>query len=134
MAETKITKRAKFEAIIETMKTGDCPLEPDVIIEFAQKEIEALDRKAEKAKEAAAKRKAEGDALRDVVEGVLTDEPAVIADIAAKVAEIDPEATVAKVTYRLTALVNAGKAVKEDVSVPSSTGGKARTLKAYKLA
>ena len=131
----KITKREKFEAIITAMETGDCPVTPDVIIEFCNAEIAALDKKSAKAKERAAEKRAEGDTLTAIVKDALTDECEVIADIAAKVAAVAGEdATLHKVQYRLGQLAKNGDAVSTDVKVPGGDGQKTRTIKAYKLA
>ena len=92
-------------------------------------EIELLDNKAAKAKATAAKKKVEGDALRDAVEAVLTDELQTIADVTAKVEGED--VTASKVQFRLNALVNAGIASKEQVTV--GEGDSKRKLMAYKL-
>lgn len=130
----KITKREMYEAIIEAMKTGEVKYAPDVVIEFCEKEIASLDRKAAKAKETAAKKRAEGDALTDMVRNALTEEFRTIADITATVAVEDPEVTVSKVTYRLTQLAKNGEAEKQEVSVPGGEGQKARKVMAYRIA
>ena len=128
----KITKRAMFEAIKETFETGKCKFDAATVMEFCDKEIASLDAKAAKAKERAAAKKAEADVLMDQVRGTLTDEFQTIADIAANVAEVNADATVSKVTYRLTKLVEAGEAEKTDVTVPGVDGGKARKVKAFR--
>jgi hypothetical protein len=130
----KITKREMFEAIKETFATGSCKYDADVVIAFCDKEVAALDAKAAKAKERAAAKKAEADVLMGQVENALTDEFAVIADIAATVSAENPDATVSKVTYRLTKLVEAGVAEKTQITIPASEGTKARKVNAYKLA
>lgn len=122
----KITKRDNFTAIAAFLAENGKNEWADVI----NHEIELLDNKAAKAKATAAKKKVEGDALRDAVQAVLTDELATIADIADKV-EGD-EITPAKVQFRLNALVNAGIASKEQVVV--GEGDSKRKLMAYKLA
>jgi hypothetical protein len=68
----------------------------------------------------------------DQVRDTLTDEFQTIADIAAAVAEVNADATVSKVTYRLTKLVEAGDAEKTDVSIPGGEGVKARKVKAFR--
>ena len=134
MTEKKITKKEFYAGIIEAMSTGDCPIAAEEVIAFCENEIALLDKKAEKAKERAAAKRAEGDELTDVVKSVMsTDEFEVIADIAAKVAEVDPEATVHKVSYRLTQLVKNGFAESTDVKIPATEGSKARVIKGYKL-
>lgn len=128
----KITKREMYEAIKETFETGSCKFDAATVVAFCEKEIASLDSKAAKAKERAAAKKAEADALMDLVEDALTDEFQVIADIAATVAEANADATVSKVTYRLGKLVEAGKAEKTQVTIPASEGSKARKVQAYR--
>ena len=128
----KITKREMFEAIKATFETGDCKFEPAVVMAFCDKEIASLDAKAAKAKERAAAKKAEADVLMDQVRDALTGEYATIADIAAAVAEVNADATVSKVTYRLTKLVEAGDAEKTDITIPGGDGVKARKVKAFR--
>ena len=128
----KITKREMFEAIKETFETGACKYDAATVMAFCDKEIASLDAKAAKAKERAAAKKAEADVLMGQVEDALTGEFQTIADIAATVNAINADATVSKVTYRLTKLVEAGVAEKTDVSVPGVDGGKARKVKAFR--
>ena len=139
--EIKITKTNYFDAIINfvtegaaTVTIGEDTVEltNEAIVEFCTKQKEALAQKAAKAKESAAKRKTE-DALLALVEAALTEEPQVIADIAAKVAESAPDTTVSKVQYRLKVLTDNGVAIKSDATVTDSEGKK-RTIKAYALA
>lgn len=132
--EKKITKREMFEAIKTGCTTGEWTVSDVEVAEFCDNEIKLLDKKAIKAKERAAEKRAAGDELTDAVRAALTDEFAVIADIAAKVAETYGEdATVAKVTYRLGQLVKNGEAENTDVKVAGGEGQKTRTIKAYKL-
>ena len=70
--------------------------------------------------------------LTDAVAAVLTDELTTIADITAKV-DGGEDVTIHKVTNRLTRLVSAGVAVKEQISVPTADG-KTRKVMAYKVA
>ena len=128
----KITKREMYEAIKETFETGSCKFDAEVVKEFCDKEIAALDAKAAKAKERAAAKKAEADVLMTQVEEALTGEFQTIADIAAVVAEVNADATVSKVTYRLGKLVESGVAEKTDVTIPGSEGVKARKVKAFR--
>lgn len=129
----KITKREMFEAIKETFETGSCKYDAATVMAFCDKEIASLDAKAAKAKERAAAKKAEADALMGQVEDALTGEFQTIADIAAAVSAVNADATVSRVTYRLTKLVEAGIAEKTDVSVPGVDGGKARKVKAFRI-
>ena len=130
---TKITKREMYEAIKETFETGSCKYDAETVIAFCEKEIDALDAKAAKAKERAAAKKAEADALMTLVEEALTDEYQPIADIAAVVAEKDADATVSKVQYRLGKLVEAGVAEKTQITVEKTETSKARKIMAYRI-
>lgn len=130
---TKITKKEMYAAIKETFETGECKFDADVVIAFCEKEMVALDTKAAKAKERAAAKKAEADVLYDQVKDALsTEEFQTIADIAAVVAEVNADATVSKITYRLTKLVEAGVAEKTDITIPASEGTKARKVKGFR--
>lgn len=131
---TKFTKRDMYSAIKAGITTGEWTVSDVEVAEFCDKEMAALDKKAAKAKEAAAKRKADGDALTEAVFAALTNELQTIADIAAKVQEVDPEATVSKVTYRLTQLVKAERAAKAKINVGDGEGEKKREVMAYQLA
>ena len=131
----KITKREMYEAIKETFETGSCKFDAATVVAFCEKEIASLDTKAAKAKERAAKKKAEADELTDLVYSVMTDEFQTGADIAAAVLAKLPEdtdVTAAKVTARITKLVNAAAVVKEQMTV--EVEGKKSKKMAYKLA
>ena len=128
----KITKREMFEAIKETFETGTCKFDAETVMAFCDKEIASLDAKAIKAKERAAAKKAEADVLLGQVEAALTGDYQVIADIAAAVVDVNPDATVSKVTYRLGKLVEAGVAEKTQVTIPATEGTKARKVQAYR--
>lgn len=126
---TKLTKKDMFTAIKAVMETGSTDVDPAVLAEFCDKEIAALEAKAAKAKERAAKKAAEGDPLKDAILATLTDEFVPIADIVAAVSENDEDVTVGKVTYRLTSLVKDGKAQKQEITV--ETNGKKRKVQGY---
>lgn len=126
----KITKKEMFAKIAAAMS------EDIEVVEFCEKEIAALDRKAEKARERAAKKRAAGDELKTAVAGVLTNEFRTAADIAedliASGFENDGEVpSAAKVIYRLNALVKDGVAEKTDITIETSEGKKS-TRKAYR--
>lgn len=129
----KLTKRSVYEALLKMVtETGTLDITEDELKTFCENEIALLDKKAEKAKERAATKRAEGDALTDAVRGALTGEFESIADIAARIEGED--VTVAKVQYRLGQLAKNGEAVKEQITIPGSEGQKARKVMAYKLA
>ena len=129
---TKITKKEMFALIKEAITTGIMPeaISEDAIVEFCDKEIAALDRKASKAKETAARKRAESDELTDRVAALLTDELATIADITEALG--DEEVSRAKTQARLGRLVNSGFAVKEEITI--EVDGKKKKVMAYKLA
>ena len=124
--EKKVTKRENFEAIIAVLNDAG----REDLAKVVAHEIELLDNKAAKAKAKAAEKKTEGDALRNAVQAVLTDELATIKEITDKVEGED--ITSAKVQFRLNALVNAGIARKEQVTV--GEGESKRKLMAYAIA
>lgn len=136
----KITKRQMYTAMINFANEGSFSFDagdgeimvvaPDEIVAFAENEIALLDKKAAKAKETAAKKKTEADALTDVIAQALGEDFEPIADIAARIEGDD--VTVAKVTYRLNKLVELGLAEKQAIKVPGSDGKKSRTIQGYK--
>ncbi len=136
----KITKRQMYTAMINFANEGSFSFDagdgeimvvaPDEIVTFAENEIALLDKKAAKAKETAAKKKTEADALTDVIAQALGEDFEPIADIAARIEGDD--VTVAKVTYRLNKLVELGLAEKQAIKVPGSDGKKSRTIQGYK--
>ena len=133
----KMTKRNVYEALINYATTGVMAYDgnevtAEVLAAFAENEIALLDKKAVKAKERAATKRAEGDELTAAVRAAMsTEEFEPIADIAARIEGED--VTVAKVQYRLTQLVKTGEAEKEQITVPGGEGQKARKIMAYKL-
>jgi hypothetical protein len=120
----KITKKEMYTNIMNLLSDNEA------IVAFCEHEIELLDKKAVKAKETAAKKKAAGDELTDAVASVLNDEFQTIADVTAQIEGED--VTNAKVQYRLNALVKAGAAEKAEVTLEGTDGKKARRVVAYK--
>ena len=124
--EKKITKRDNYEELSTIVAESNSEIKEELLA-FIEKEIASIDAKAEKAKAKAAEKKANGDELRDIVQSLLTDE---LQTADAILVQIDGEdLTIAKIRARLTQLVNAGIAVKEDVKNSEN-----KTQKAYKLA
>ena len=124
--EKKMTKKDYFNAIKEIIESTESEIK-DELIYFIETQITSIDNKSEKAKERAAAKKAEGDALRESVKSVLTSEPQTADDILAKLDGED--LTVAKVRARLTQLVNLGEANKSDIKTEDN-----KTKKAYTIA
>lgn len=125
MEKRKITKKDVLNAIACLVK-ADVSVDVDYdgetvtvigedILDYVDTTLEQLDTKAKKARERAAANKAEGDKLRDAVKDVLTDDFQTIDDIAKQVDY--PEITKSKITARLTQLVKAGVAKKEQIKV-----------------
>lgn len=108
----RVTKAMMFAAVREVVEASDAEQKAEMV-EFIDAQLETLAKKAEKAKERAAAKKSEGDELRAVVQAVLTDEFQTIDAITAQIA--GEGVTKAKVTARLTQLVKADVAVKEQV-------------------
>lgn len=137
MNETvKITKRERFESVIALCDTvGDMDgFDIAGIKEFCENEIETLAKRAASAKERAAKKAKQADALMEAVFAVLGDEPMTREQVFDEIdADAFEELSVAKIGYRLTALVKDGRAVKESVNVISEDG-KNKPRAAYRLA
>jgi hypothetical protein len=122
-----MTKKEILNALL------DGTLDRETLVAYCEKELASLDHKAEKAKERAAAKREAGDELQNLVASVLTPDFAGREDITARVQEIDPEATVGKVGYRLTALVKAGIAQKAEAMVADAEG-KNKKVTVYALA
>lgn len=118
----KMTKKEYFEAIIKVLSEDN----HTDLINFCQDQIVLLDNKSKKAKEKAVEKKANGDALRQLVQDTLTQEYQTISEIYSKI-ENQEQYSKAKVTSRLTQLVKAGLADKTDIKTEN------RTVKGYKL-
>lgn len=125
-------KMTRKEMFAEIRILGEDAGREDVVA-FCDKEIASLDAKALKAKERQAAKKAEADTLKDLIASVLTDEFATIADITAKVSETDSEATVGKVTNRLTKLCTEEIAERTELTIPGKDGTKSRKVKGFRL-
>jgi hypothetical protein len=111
--EKRVTKRDIYADIITMAREA----EREDIVEFCEVQIEQLERKAEKAKERKASKAAAGDALKDAIAAVLTEDLQTAADITEKVMDAGDEVTKAKVVARLTKLVKEGVAGKMQVKV-----------------
>lgn len=123
--EKKITKREYFEMLKEIVNESNSENKGELIY-FIESQIASIETKAAKAKERAAAKKAEGDALREAVKSVLTNE---FQDAETITALVDGEdVSKNKVIARLTQLVNLGEVEKTDIKNESG-----KTRKAYKL-
>lgn len=134
MEKTTVTKREMYSAIRSAVKAQDVTFGDEItremVMEFCDKEIATLDTRADKAKERAAKKKAQGDEMTEAVYAVLSDEE--FKTLAAVVQATDgDDVTTGKVQYRLKVLVDTGRAVRGEV-VLTSEDGKKRTVTGYK--
>lgn len=120
-----MTKREAYE-VIGSVFSGIEHESKDEVLALCEKEIAALDHKNEMAKKRAAEKRAQGDALRATIESLLSDEPKTVNDIVAELG--DETVTPAKVIARMTQLVKAEKAAKENIKVDG------RKLVAYTVA
>ena len=114
MENVKLTKKDYYEMIKGIVTESDVENKEELVA-FVDKQVEAIDSRAAKAKERAASKKVEGDTLRAQVEGLLTNEYQTAEDILAQAQGAD--LTKAKITARLTQLIKAGVAEKEAVKV-----------------
>lgn len=131
----KVTKKTHLNSLIALIEAASLAgiagdFDFAALTAYCTNEIGLLDKKAAKAKETAAAKKAEKDELCVAVESVLTDEYQTRDEVTAHIEGDD--VTVAKVGYRLTKLVELGVAEKTEVSVPGADG-KAHKVVAYKL-
>lgn len=129
MTTEKITSRNHFERILSIL--NDVP-DSDDLIEFCNHQIEMLDKRAAKAREAAAAKREAADPMMEATLAALTNEPQTIEDVVAAMDNSD--CTIAKVRYRLTQLEKDGQVVKTEVTIPGGEGQRARKVKAYALA
>ena len=123
----KLTDKAIYTAIVEGTFED---LDVDTVVTWAEKKIAQIEHKAAKAKETAAKKRAEGDELTAAVLAAVTGEFQTIGDIAANVDAAD--VTVSKVSYRLNAAAKAGTLEKGEITLDGEKGK--RKVVAYKLA
>lgn len=130
----KVTKAMVLNAIRLVAENGVADFGDEVsaddVIAYVDTTLEQMANKAAKAKERAAAKKVEADELRDFIATLLTDAAQTRDDIFAQIEDESGELTVNKVGAKLTALVNAGIAVKEPVKIEGVKGSRM----GYKLA
>lgn len=140
MNTKKVTKKEQYNVLLDILKAaeGTIELEGDItyasLTEFINHEIELLDNKAAAAQERAAKKKAEGDELREKVLNTLNTEEFMTPDAIVDALD-DADITRNMVISRLTQLGEKGtnQVEKSEISVPAATeGGKARKAVAYR--
>lgn len=109
MENKKLTKKDYYGMLKDIILTSDVDNKEELEA-FVDRQIEIIDNKAEKAKERAAEKKAEGDELRAAIKSVLTEDYQSADDILAQLEGED--LSKAKIIARLTQLVNNGDAEK----------------------
>ena len=136
----KITKKdnyAVLTALVNAAEADGVTLPAGItfasLTEFIDHEVELLEKKAESAAARAAKKRADGDALRDKVLNVLSrDADMTLAEIVAELG--DPAISPQMVTARLTQLGEKGtqQVEKTQITIESADGGKSRKATAYR--
>lgn len=109
MENKKLTKKDYYGMLKDIVLTSDVDNKEELEA-FIDRQIEIIDNKAEKAKERAAEKKAEGDELRAAIKSVLTEDYQSADDILVQLEGED--LSKAKIIARLTQLVNNGDAEK----------------------
>lgn len=109
MENKKLTKKDYYGMLKDIILTSDVDNKEELEA-FIDRQVEIIDNKAEKAKERAAEKKAEGDELRAAIKSVLTEDYQSADDILAQLEGED--LSKAKIIARLTQLVNNGDAEK----------------------
>lgn len=132
MEKTKITNKSRYAAIINALTGAPCDIETDELVNFCERQIAAIDRKSEKARERAAEQRKVSDELTERIAAMLTDEPQTLSELAAAIG--DEDITTSKVSARCSKLVKEGRAAKTEVTVPGTEGTKSRKLVAYTCA
>lgn len=132
MEKTKITNKSRYAAIINALTGAPCGIETDELVNFCERQIAAIDKKSEKARERAAEQRKVSDELTERIAAMLTDEPQTLSELAAAIN--DEDITPSKVSARCSKLVKEGRAVKTEVTVPGTEGTKSRKLVAYTCA
>lgn len=117
MEITKKTKAMYFAELREmVINHVNDVVEQDALLEFIDKEVAAIERRKDKARERAEKRKAKSDALTDKIYDILHYDYITVSDIMEQL-EDEEDISANKVTSRLGKLVRAGKVEKERIKV-----------------
>lgn len=118
---TKVTKKNVLNVLYTLIedgfeaKDGDVTVTAEDLRNYIDTTLDQLNAKNEKAKERAAKKRAEGDELLVAVEDALTEEYQTGDEVTAQLVKAGYEdVTRPKVTARLTKLIHAGKAHKAE--------------------
>ena len=127
----KATKKEMFEEIKAILTSGP-NMAPTELVEFIDNEIEALNKKAEAARKARDKKKAEVDTLLEEVFACLNDTSFTVIPQIMENFKDNEDITPAKVTARLTKLVRENKVEKDNVNI-AAEGEKKKVLTGYRI-
>ena len=127
----KATKKEMFEEI-KAILTSSPNMVPTELVEFIDNEIEALNKKAEAARKARDKKKAEVDTLLEEVFACLNDTSFTVIPQIMENFKDNEDITPAKVTARLTKLVRENKVEKDSVNI-AAEGEKKKVLTGYRI-
>jgi hypothetical protein len=118
MTEKKITKKEKYGMLLAIEEVAA----DDMLRTFVEEEIAALEAKAEKARERAAKKKAENDELGEKIYNIIVEKgSSVTLQELYKILSVDDEEiTTSKIVARLTKLVNSDKIDKAEATIEKS--------------
>lgn len=131
--KNEFTKRDMFEAIIAAFTGAEVPADkamPEAadIVDFCNKQIANLETARAGAKRRADAKKAEPDALRDAVFAVVAAATEPMTSTEVVLALNDEEATMGKVSNRLTTLVNDGHLYKANATIKDDSGKAAKRM------
>lgn len=126
-----MTKFEMMDEIKLALTGAEVETSVDEMVEFLTAEQDALARKAEKAKIAAAKKREANQGVRQVVADALADEPMTVDALVETIG--DEEITRSKVIYHVSQLAKDGMAVKEE-TVFTGEDGKSHKKVTYRKA
>ena len=111
MANTKLTKREKFNMVLEIVK------DDEMLKKFIENELELLDKKASGSDKAKAKKNAENEKLKADLLVALKEygEPVTVTDFHDKSPAVVATLSISKLTNLLTSLKNDGKVVRTEI-------------------
>ena len=131
MPQPHFTDKEMYNTIINIMRTGECRINPQIIIDFCERKKEVIDHKADRARERYAEKGPKKDPLREVVYAAMTEEDSTIDEIVARIN--DPEITNAKVQPRLKYLEGLRLIRKSIRTIPATKTCNTRKLVTYAL-
>ena len=104
MEKTKITNKSRYAAIINVLTGAPSDIETDELVNFCERQIDAIDRKSEKARARAAEQRKVSDELTERIAAMLTDEPQTLGELAAAIGDEDIANVIGALKSRMTML------------------------------